>query len=52
MLPPPLAPENMQLSKDTVPDPGTAGRSHYCVPVTILTPRAKTGTDGVCRGPF
>lgn len=40
----------MQLSKDTVPDSGTAGRSHYCVPLTILTPRAKAGTDGVSAG--
>lgn len=45
-----LALENMQLSKDTVSDPGTAGRSHYCVPVTILTLGVKAETDGVSAG--
>lgn len=46
----PLASENAQLSKDTVLDTGTAVRSHYYVPLTILTPRAKAETDGVSAG--
>ena len=31
-MPPLPAPENTQLSKDTVSDSGTAERSHYCGP--------------------